>query len=163
MRLTGLLANHPAVPAADLFLDHDGPGFCLHAPLQQYDRRTARLLDKIHEIARDTPASDGNDLVHLDYHPGNTLVDAGKVTGVIDWDGAARGDRRLDLITLRFDLAGRAPHLPGPLDERLSRLDPALRRAYWAHMSLRQVDWSIRHHDAATVDRWLSIAESGLH
>jgi Ser/Thr protein kinase RdoA (MazF antagonist) len=162
LRLTGLLTGHPAVPAADLFLDHDGPGFCLHTPLQQYDRRTARLLEKIHEIARDTPELDRADLVHLDYHPGNTLVDGGKVTGVIDWDGAARGDRRFDLITLRFDLAGRAPHLLGPLDERLSTLDPALWRAYWAHMSLRQVDWSIRHHDAATVDRWLTVAESGL-
>jgi hypothetical protein len=28
-------------------------------------------------------------------------------------------------------------------------------------MSLRQVDWSIRHHDAATVDRWVAVAEAG--
>jgi hypothetical protein len=30
-------------------------------------------------------------------------------------------------------------------------------------MSLRQVDWSIRHHDGETVDRWLTVAESGIH
>jgi hypothetical protein len=29
-------------------------------------------------------------------------------------------------------------------------------------MSLRQVDWSIRHHDAATVEAWLDVAESGM-
>jgi hypothetical protein len=29
-------------------------------------------------------------------------------------------------------------------------------------MSLRQVDWSIRHHDNATVDHWLDVAESGI-
>jgi Phosphotransferase enzyme family len=167
LRLTGLLTDRPDVPAVDLFLDHDGPGFCLHTPLQQYGRRSARLLDWIHDVARDrpdltSPDVTGTDLVHLDYHPGNVLVSAGKVSGVVDWDGAGRGDRRLDLVTLRFDLAWRAPHLLGPLDERLSTLDPARRRAYWAHMSLRQVDWSIRHHDAETVNRWLTIAESGL-
>ena len=37
-----------------------------------------------------------------------------------------------------------------------------LSSAYWAHISLREVDWSIRHHDAETVDRWLTVAESGL-
>ena len=40
-------------------------------------------------------------------------------------------------------------------------LDAERHRAYWAHMSLRQVDWSIRHHDTEAVDRWLDIAASG--
>jgi hypothetical protein len=170
LRLTGLLTSRPQVPALDLFLDHDGPGFCLHKPLQEYGRRSARLLGWIHDVATDEPDvadqtgadQTGADLIHVDYHPGNVLVSGGRITGVIDWDGAARGDRRFDLVTLRFHLAGHAPHLLGPLDARLSTLDPARRRAYWAHMSLRQVDWSIRHHDAATVDHWLTVAESGM-
>jgi hypothetical protein len=29
-------------------------------------------------------------------------------------------------------------------------------------MSLRLVDWAIRHHHAEAVDRWLTIAESGM-
>jgi hypothetical protein len=161
LRLTGLLTSHPDVPAADLYLDHDGPGFCLHQPLQQYGRRSARLLGWVHDVAREHTSMTGADLVHLDYHPGNVLVTGRRVSGVVDWDGAARGDRRFDLITLRFDLAGGAPHLLGPLDDRLAALDDAHWRAYWAHMSLRQVDWSIRHHDAATVDRWLTVAETG--
>jgi hypothetical protein len=35
-------------------------------------------------------------------------------------------------------------------------------RGYWAHMSLRMVDWMIRHHDADLVDTWLTVAESGI-
>lgn len=162
LRLTGLLTSYPAMPPLDLYLDHDGPGFCLHDPLRDHSKRAARLLDWVHDVGAHPPDLDGTDLVHLDYHPGNVLVSSGRISGVIDWDGAGRGDRRLDLVTLRFDLGWRAPHLTGPVDERLDAVEPDRLRAFWAHMSLRQVDWSIRHHDDATVDRWLTIAESGM-
>jgi hypothetical protein len=162
LRLAGLLTGHPATPTPDLYLTGDGPGFCLHDPLKQHSRRSGRLLDWIHEVGAAGTDADGDDLVHFDYHPGNILVSGNRISGVVDWDGAHRGDRRLDLVTLRFDLAWRAPHLTGPVDERLAALAPDRWRAYWAHMSLRQVDWSIRHHDAETVDRWLTIAEAGM-
>jgi Ser/Thr protein kinase RdoA (MazF antagonist) len=161
-RLAGLLADRPAAAPLDLHLTTDGPGFCLHRPLAEHSRRTARLLDWIHDVGATGPDSTGDDLVHLDFHPGNTLVDRHRLTGVVDWDGACRGDRHLDLVTLRFDLTWRAPHLTPLVDRRLAAADPARIRAYWAHMSLRQVDWSIRHHDTATVDRWLTVAEAGL-
>ena len=161
-RLAGLLAAEPGPKPVDLFLTRDGPGFCLHAPLAAHNRRTARLLDWVHEVGAHGSAMIGDDLTHMDFHPGNVLVDAGRLTGVIDWDGAVRGDRHFDLVTLRFILTGDAPHLLGPLDERLAELPAPRRRAYWAHMSLRQVDWSIRHHDPATVERWLTVAESGM-
>lgn len=162
-RLGGLLAGRREVPTVDLHLTTDGPGFCLHQPLKAYGPRTARLHDWVHDVAASTPDLDEDgDLVHLDYHPGNVLVSGGRITGVIDWDGARRGDRYLDLVTLRFDLSRRAPHLVGPVDERLAAVDVGRLRAYWAHMSLRLVDWSIRHHDARTVDGWLAIAESGM-
>jgi hypothetical protein len=35
-------------------------------------------------------------------------------------------------------------------------------RGYWAHMSLRMVDWVIRHYDESHVDTWLTVAESGM-
>jgi hypothetical protein len=160
--LTRVLTSYPAAPTGQLYLNTDGPGFCQHQPLRDHSRRSARLLDWIHEVGDSAADTGGDDLVHFDYHPGNVLVSAGRISGIIDWDGAARGDRRFDLVTLRFDLAWRAPHLTGPLDERLSALGPDRFRAYWAHMSLRQVDWSIRHHDTETVDRWLTIAESRM-
>jgi hypothetical protein len=41
---------------------------------------------------------------------------------------------------------------PTAVADRLAEL------TYWAHMSLRLVDRSIRHHTAADVDRWLATA-----
>jgi Ser/Thr protein kinase RdoA (MazF antagonist) len=161
-RLAGLLAGEPDPRPAPLHLLSDGPGFCLHGPLSAYDARTARLLDWIRTVGADGTSMLGDDLVHLDFQPGNMLVSGGRLTGVVDWDGAARGDRHFDLSTLRFYLAGQAPHLAGALDERLADISAHRRRAYWAHLSLRQVDWSIRHHDAATVTHWLDVAESGM-
>jgi aminoglycoside phosphotransferase (APT) family kinase protein len=161
-RLAGVLAAEPAPTPAELYLTSDGPGFCLHEPLAAHSARTARLLDRVRSAGADSTHMIGDDLVHMDFHPGNVLVERGRLTGVIDWDGAARGDRHLDLVTLRFTLTRHAPHLTGPIDERLDAISARRRRVYWAHMSLRQVDWSIRHHDDATVTQWLDVAESGL-
>jgi hypothetical protein len=80
----------------------------------------------------------------------------------VDWDGAARGDRRLDLVTLRYDLELRAPALAGELNAYLRRTAPAgVLRLCRAHMGTRLVDWAIRHHGPADVERWLSLAEQG--
>jgi hypothetical protein len=155
----------PDVPVAALYLTGDGPGFCLHGPLAGHDRRTARLLSWIEAVgAASPPAMAGDDLVHLDFHPGNVLVDgSGAVTGIIDWDGAARGDRRFDLVTLRFAIPPDQPALAARLDAELAeRLTADELRPYWASMALRQVDWTIRHHDAHTVERYLTIAETRL-
>jgi aminoglycoside phosphotransferase (APT) family kinase protein len=134
----------------------------LHEPLARYDRRTADVLAWVRDVGADGDVADGDDLVHLDFHPGNVLVDAGAVSGVVDWDGAARGDGRFDLVTLRFYLAMYAPELTPWFDELLdARVPPRVQRAYWAHMSLRQVDWSIRHHPSAAVDFWLDVSARG--
>jgi phosphotransferase family enzyme len=164
-RCRGLLAGRVDLPAPSLYLRTDGPGFCLHEPLRQYDRRTARLLDAIEEVGTALPEHlTGNDLVHMDFHPENVLVDAaGEVTGVVDWDAINRGHGDFDLITLRFDLARRAPDLGRRLQDHLARtVPPDLALATWAHLSLRQVDWAIRHLTPADVTTWLTIAES-LH
>jgi Phosphotransferase enzyme family len=161
-RLAGRMVDGSS--SLPLFLQADGPGFCLHEPLARYDRRSARLLAWVRDVGADRDAADGDDLVHLDFHAGNVLVGAdGLITGVIDWDGAGRGDGRFDLVTLRFDLARRAPALAPRLDRLLiDRIPDDRLRAYWAHMSLRQIDWSIRHHTAAEVDFWLGVAEGGI-
>jgi Phosphotransferase enzyme family len=173
-RGAGLLRGRPDVPAVELYLLRSGPGFCLHQSLAQYDDRTRRLLALVRRIGADSPhRMAGDDLVHMDFHPGNVLVDrTGAVTGVVDWDGAGRGDLRFALVTLRFDLA-----VPGVdaqdrsarsaaarwLDNRIDDLfDAATLRTYWAHMGLRLVDWSIRHHGPDDVDRWLTVAASRL-
>ncbi len=161
-RCRGILAGHEDRPDPSLYLRADGPGYCLHEPLARYDRRTARLLADVEEIGAAVPERlAGDDLVHFDFHPENILVDtAGAVTGVVDWDGAGRSNGYLDLYTLRFDLARRAPDLGWWLGRQLREAAPdEVILACWAHMSLRLVNWSIRHHTAAHVTTWLEVAE----
>jgi Phosphotransferase enzyme family len=158
-RCAGLLAGSD-LPQLPLYLRSSGPGFCLHEPVAAYSARTAALLAWARSL--DADALPGDDLVHVDFHPGNILVDRGRISGVVDWDGAGRGDRRLDLVTLRYDLELRAPALAGELDAYLRRTVPAaVLRLCWAHMGIRLVDWAIRHHGPADVDRWLGVAEQG--
>ncbi|MFI5732781.1 phosphotransferase [Kribbella sp. NPDC051587] len=164
--LRGLLSGESEVPSLDLYLTVDGPGFCLHGPLRSHNPRTARLDDWITAVGTAHPGPlAGDDAVHVDFHPGNLLTLDGKLTGIIDWDGAGRGDHRLDLVTLRFGLHG-APQDPAviaQLDTILNDLPPDVLRPLWAHMSLRMTDWAIRHFTPADVDHWLTLAESRLH
>jgi aminoglycoside phosphotransferase (APT) family kinase protein len=161
-RCRGLLPGRRDLPPPSLFLRADGPGFCLHEPLDRYSPRTARLLAAIEEAGAALPdCLAGDDLVHLDFHPENVLVDAtGTVTGVVDWDAVCRSCADIDLYVLRFDLARRAPGLGrwlGGLIQDAMPADVAL--ACWAHLSLRMVDWSIRHLTPADTAAWTGIAE----
>jgi hypothetical protein len=161
-RCRGLLAGRDDLPVPSLYLRGDGPGFCLHKPVASYDQRTAPLLAAIEEIGAAVPERlAGDDVMHFDFHPGNVLADpAGQVTGVVDWDGASRGSGVLDLWTLRFDLARRAPELGRWIGTLLPhQASEAVHAACWAHMSLRLVDWAIREHTAAEVDSWIGVAE----
>jgi aminoglycoside phosphotransferase (APT) family kinase protein len=128
--------------------------------LAAFDRRSAVLLREIEEIGASVPESlAGDDLVHFDFHAENVLVDAeGAVTGVVDWGAVGRGHFALDLFTLRFDVARRACGLGPLMDEALRAVPDEVAMACWAHMSLRQVDWSIRHHTPADTAAWLDIA-----
>lgn len=166
-RCRGALAGRDDVARAELYLRHSGPGFCLHEPLSEYSARTRRLLARIRRLGAGAPTVvPGEDLVHLDYQPGNVLVDeSGVVTGIVDWDGAARGDADLDLVVLLFGLyaSGGSPATTERLEERLrTRVRPDLLVVYWAHVSLRLVDWAIRHHGPDDVHAWLRLAERGL-
>ncbi|MGH3095440.1 MAG: phosphotransferase family protein [Streptosporangiales bacterium] len=167
-RFRDALADRPDVPAAELYLRRSGPGFCLHEPLRAYSARTRRLLTCIEEVGAAVPTTmAGYDLVHLDYQPANVLVDdTGALTGIVDWDGAARGDAGFDLVVLLFGLHATAESAAAIalLEDRLRcRLSGDLLRTYWAHMSLRLVDWAIRHHGPDEVDVWLQLADHGLH
>jgi len=42
-------------------------------------------------------SKDADVLLHLDYHPLNVLTDGEKITAVIDWINASKGDYRFDL------------------------------------------------------------------
>jgi hypothetical protein len=158
----GALADRPDITGVELFLRQDGPGFCLHEPLRRFSRRTADLERWVAAVGAEHPGPlPGADAVHLDFHPGNLLASGGAITGVVDWDGAGRGDRRLDLVTLRFGLhpdhAG--ADVVARLDAVLDALPARVLRPAWAHMSLRMTDWAIRHFPPHEVDTWLDLAE----
>ncbi|GAA4255585.1 phosphotransferase family protein [Dactylosporangium darangshiense] len=158
-RCAGLLRNTELQPL-HLYLQSPGPGFCLHDSLAQYSPRSAALLSSIRAVPLlDLP---GDDLVHVDFHPGNVLVSPdGTITGVVDWDGAGRGNRAFDLVTLLFYVQRHAPSLaPSLIAQALELAPPLVLQASWAHMSLRQVDWSLRFHSVAEVETWLAVAES---
>jgi hypothetical protein len=151
-----------------LYLRDDGPGFCLHEPLRRHNSRSAAVERRIQAVADEYPDYlPGDDAMHVDFHPGNMLVSDGVITGVVDWDGAGRGDRRLDLVTLRFGVHGvhgvhGEPAEPGVverLDAILDALPESVLRPAWAHMSLRMTDWAIRHFTADAVEHWLDLAE----
>jgi hypothetical protein len=158
----GQLAQRADVPLMKLFLRGDGPGFCVHEPLRQFSRRSAALEQWIRSVGADHPdLLAGQDAMHCDFHPGNMLRADGAITGIVDWDGACRGDCRLDLVTLRFGvLPGQCdPGVEERLDSILDGLPDSILRPAWAHMSLRMADWAIRHFSAAEVDYWLDLAE----
>ena len=159
------LADRHEVPAFNLYLRDDGPGYCLHEPLRRFSRRAAALERRIARIGGEYPRHlPGNDAVHGDFHPGNILTAHGGITGVVDWDGAARGDHRFDLVVLRFGIhPDRADRdVVKRLDGLLDALPEAVLRTAWAHMSLRMTDWAIRHFPPGEVDQWLDLAEQRI-
>jgi len=167
-----VMAMENDVRHPDLYLLHSGPGFCLHESLRHYSDATRALLHTFHQIGRHLPDTmPGSDLMHMDFHPGNVLVDdAERITGIIDWDVVLRGDARFGLVTLAFDLGYRRALAPASQRLTSTGLD-ALRRdlagiaqpwrdAFMAHMGLRQLDWSIRHHSPEVVAHYVAVTEA---
>jgi hypothetical protein len=145
-------------------LTEGADGFCLHAPLRDHSAATRALLARVEAIGQrlDPARVPDDDVVHTDFHHRNVLQVDGDVGAVIDWEGSRGGDRTFDLVTLAFGLVD-AQTEPGAADRVWTVVrsvrPPTVVEAYVAHMVLRQVDWSIRHHDAATVERWLRRSE----
>lgn len=163
---THRLADRPGIPVFELHLREDGSGFCLHEPLRRHNRRSAALERWIASVGDDHPGRlAGYDAVHHDFHPGNMLATGGSITGIVDWDAASRGDRRFDLVTLRFGVHGghSEPGVAERLDAILDTFPADVLRPAWAHMSLRMTDWAIRHFTPADVEHWLDLAEQRAH
>jgi Phosphotransferase enzyme family len=122
--------------------------------------RAARTTDALRSRGYPAPATlatgsvDGaiDDVVHMDFHTASMLAIDRRITGVIDWEGSTSGDAAFDLVTQALY----APDLRTELlDAARARTDPHALPLYAAHMVLRQVDWSLRHHNAAQVRRYL--------
>jgi aminoglycoside phosphotransferase (APT) family kinase protein len=74
----------------------------LAAPLWATDRW---LWERAIAVAHDDPPDLPERFIHRDFHPGNTLWEGAKLTGVIDWTTGSRGPAAVDLGHLRWNLA----------------------------------------------------------
>jgi hypothetical protein len=137
-------------------LTQGADGYCLHDPLRRHSLATRRLLDWIEDVGRNLAVElPSSDLVHYDFHHRNMLRDGSSLVAVVDWEGCRPGDRAFDLVTFCFGVthARAAAGVEEQVWRQASELaEPDRLAAYVAHMSLRRVDWSIRHHPGEVDD-----------
>jgi phosphotransferase family enzyme len=135
-----------------------GDGYCLHTSLQHHSQDTADLLHTLQTlvIAHQDEPHRTNDIVHCDFQPSNILMQDEQISGIVDWDGSFAGDCIFDIATLLFysyDLF----EVRGWLWKyALQRASLKLLSIYFAHLILRQVDWSLRYHDHSTSEGYIT-------
>jgi aminoglycoside phosphotransferase (APT) family kinase protein len=157
-RDVGLMGRGPWVDEMVTSVLDGRRGYCEHAAMAEHSDETRALLDRLFRIAdgtRGVQVSD-KDVVHYDFSPYNVLADGDRITGVVDWNGATNGDAAFDLVTLAaytYDYAIRDALLAAAA----AQTDPDALALYAAHMVLRQVDWTIRHHEELEVQWFLGI------
>ena len=125
--------------------------FCVIDTLRNYSADSAAMLDALQRIvaARAGECPKRNDIVHFDFHTNNILLEDGRVTGVIDWEGSESGDCAFDLATMLFYTWPFADFREALLRELLIRTTRGAVAVYLAHMIVRQLDWSMRHYPRA--------------
>ena len=135
--------------------------FCVIDSLRTHSAATNRLLTTLQRLVvryREQVAPT-SDIVHFDFHPNNIMLDNGRISGVIDWEGTCAGDRSFDLATMLF-YSYTDPIVRQRIMARiLSQTNVAVLLLSLSHIAVRQVDWSIRHYDAVTTAGWLRRAE----
>jgi hypothetical protein len=157
-----LNTNWPA-PIFDS-VDHGFREWCVHGSLAGYSSETALMLEELKAASAAVSGAEFRtaDAVHFDFNPANILIDNGEISGVIDWNGCFAGDRAFDLTTLGF-YAIEDESISAPLLARARQISgPGPVVLYLSHMILRQLDWSIRHHQPAVVQQYLSISRRAL-
>lgn len=146
-----------------------GSGYCQLTAMRCYSPATAALLTCVQEYVRthagrlaDAPSGDA---VHGDFSGPNILVDGGRISGVVDWEGLTPGDRAFDLATLLF-YEGYYANVPATRQRlwahALELADATTLGLYLCHMVHRQTDWSVRHHGTDEVAQVLGICAAVL-
>ncbi len=135
-------------------------GYCLHEPLRRYSAETRTVLSWVESVGADSRHLGGGDVVHFDFHHRNLLRVGDHMSAVVDWEGSTSGDRVFDLVTFCFGFT--YAHAVEGVEERVWERAAALRpmdtlEAYVAHMALRRLDWTIRHHAASDVVKLLEL------
>jgi hypothetical protein len=93
----------------------------------------------------------GDDVVHGDFSQRNFLATLDDVSGIVDWELAAVGDWRFDLVTLDYWAVVQPSRVSTDAASivRSAVLEacPPLPRALWfAHQALRHLDYEMRVH-----------------
>jgi aminoglycoside phosphotransferase (APT) family kinase protein len=146
---------------------HGAESWSRHDSLERHSPQTRALWLRVRSIAETvdvTRVPDG-DLVHMDLHHRNVLQEQGRVRGVIDWEGVERGDRAFDRFTLAFysGVAGWTnAERAGWIKELVAASPSDASALYVAHLSVRSVDWAIRHETEKDVQAWLSWSAAAL-
>jgi len=135
-----------------------GEGYCLHSTMRRRPD-TSEILDRVIRIGRERP-QDGartTDIVHFDLSPANVLHRDGRLAGIIDWNvpfaGAGQGDRGFDVATLLFYTYDDDATRPALWDRAIAISGPRWTAVYLAHLVLRQVEWTVRHHPGGAQER----------
>jgi hypothetical protein len=131
--------------------------FCIIDTFRAYSADTAALHEELQRVVTDN-ASDcpkRNDIVHFDFHTNNILIDGDRVTGVIDWEGSESGDCAFDLATLLFYTWQFRDFRERLWKALIGRTTPGAVAVYLAHMMVRQLDWSMRHHARETINQYI--------
>ncbi len=159
----GCETSHWPAPVIDP-VRYGGDGFCLLEPMQTYSSTTATLLRAVQDRVRRAVdlAYPTVDVVHYDCNPSNVLAENDAITGVIDWDGWCAGDCMFDVATMLFYSYTNPPVRTLLWQTITARVGSHIGGVYLAHLIHRQVDWSIRYHDQATIAHWLMIAQQVL-
>jgi aminoglycoside phosphotransferase (APT) family kinase protein len=154
-----------AVEAAGVAL----PPFSLEASLKALRIRAEApglegLLDGLRWLeTHQPPVPAARSVLHGDFHPGNILINQGRVTGVIDWPGFSIGDPAADVAVTRVLLT------TGPLDVPAWARRPAdlvrqlLARRYTSGYRKRRPlpDANLRYYEALRCFRaMLQVSES---
>lgn len=94
------------------------------------------LWDRAVDVLRSPPVDTARALIHRDYHPGNVLWLASKVTGVVDWQEACVGPPSVDVAWCRLMVLGRFGM--DAADRLVSTWEAASGRAYhpWSEVVL---------------------------
>lgn len=66
--------------------------------------RVPGLWERALALSREPPPPARLCFIHRDYHPNNVLWENGRVSGVVDWPSACRGDANVDVAWCRKNL-----------------------------------------------------------
>ena len=112
-----LLSIHAITPSAEERADlYDGEEIGLyflggHWPAANAGHPLAERIYGAIEQFRPELCSTRPAFLHMDFWPGNVLWNRGRIAAIVDWDGAAVGDRALDVGNFRMEM-----HLRGIKD-----------------------------------------------